>query len=107
MRSYSVFRSVPKRWHLFRYIFVSAMALLVIILASQTAVSQEPLLVSENSWIRVQNVGDDPAMLEEEVRVIAEEEDAELITAIDALIKDKISNGLLDLTFPTMQDIFE
>ena len=64
MHIYSVSRSVPKRWHLFRYIFVAAMALLVIILASQTAVSQEPLLVSENSWIRAQNVGDDPAMLE-------------------------------------------
>ena len=64
MRSYSVFHSVPKRWHLFRYIFVAAMALVVIISASQTVVSQESMLVSENSWIRVQNVGDDPAMLE-------------------------------------------
>ena len=64
MRTHNIFLSVPKLWHIFRYFFAPLIAILVIILASQTAVSQESLLVAENSWIRVQNVGDDPAMLE-------------------------------------------
>lgn len=64
MRIHDFFLSVQRPQHILRYFFAPTMAILVIILASQVAVSQESLLVAENSWIRVQNVGDDPAMLE-------------------------------------------
>lgn len=64
MRIHELFFVVRRPWHIFRYFFAPATAILVIILASQAAVSQESLTVAENSWIRVQNVGDYPAMLE-------------------------------------------
>ncbi|MEE2875817.1 MAG: hypothetical protein VYD09_04735, partial [Chloroflexota bacterium] len=64
MRIHELFLVVRRPWHIFRYFFAPATAILVIILASQAAVSQEFLPVAENSWIRVQNVGDYPAMLE-------------------------------------------